>query len=198
MRLMDCRKIAVIGWLAICAAGVMLAQTNPTDTSPQLPVSYIATAFGQAGPLAGKSFGVTVYVTGWTSDAVVQELAATLKSKGPDGLLKAMYDMKDVGRVAPADSVGSGFRVAQIHPDGKGGYHIVMVTDRPISVPEASYAGRSMQYPFGIVTLNVDKDGKGSGILAPVCKIKFNKKNELEIEHYGQKPFRLANVQLNK
>jgi hypothetical protein len=46
--------------------------------------------------------------------------------------------------------------------------------------------------------LNVDKNGKGTGTLAPVCKIKFNKKNELEIENYGQKPFRLANVYLQK
>ncbi len=32
----------------------------------------------------------------------------------------------------------------------------------------------------------------------PVCKIKFNKKNELEIEHYGQKTLRLANVRMEK
>jgi hypothetical protein len=45
---------------------------------------------------------------------------------------------------------------------------------------------------------STDKNGKGTGNLAPVCKIKFNKKNEFEIENYGQKPFRLANVYLQK
>jgi hypothetical protein len=59
-------------------------------------------------------------------------------------------------------------------------------------------AGRSTDYQFGIVVLDVDKNGKGTGKLAPVCKIKFNKKNELEIENFGQKPFRLANVYLQK
>ena len=49
-------------------------------------------------------------------------------------------------------------------------------------------SGRSTQCPFGIIVLNVDSAGKGTGTLAPICKIKFNKKNELEIEHYGQKP----------
>ncbi len=49
-----------------------------------------------------------------------------------------------------------------------------------------------------LLCFNVDKDGKGTGQLAPVCKIKFNKKNELEIENYGQKLFRLANVYLQK
>jgi hypothetical protein len=48
------------------------------------------------------------------------------------------------------------------------------------------------------VVLNIDKDGQGTGTLAPVCKIKFDKKGELEIEHYGQKPWRLANVRREK
>jgi hypothetical protein len=46
---------------------------------------------------------------------------------------------------------------------------------------------RSTDYQFGILVLNIDKDGKATGTLAPVCKIKFNKNGELEIEHYGQK-----------
>jgi hypothetical protein len=73
-----------------------------------------------------------------------------------------------------------------------------MVTNRPMSFGELYRGGRSLDYQFGIVVLNVDKNGKGTGTLAPVCKIKFNKKNELEIENYGQKPFRLANVYLQK
>jgi len=48
------------------------------------------------------------------------------------------------------------------------------------------------------VVLNLDKDGNGTGTLAPVCKIKFNKKDELEIENYGQKPLRLTNVRRMK
>jgi hypothetical protein len=48
------------------------------------------------------------------------------------------------------------------------------------------------------VVLDLDKDGNGTGTLAPICKVKFNKKDELEIEHFGQKPFRLANVRKMK
>ena len=39
---------------------------------------------------------------------------------------------------------------------------------------------------------------KAPDALAPICKIKFNKKGELEIENYGQKPLRLVNVQMGK
>ncbi|MGB8911757.1 MAG: hypothetical protein WCC85_05760, partial [Candidatus Sulfotelmatobacter sp.] len=75
-----------------------------------------------------------------------------------------------------------------------GGQHIVLATDRPISFGEAYNSTRSRDYPIGIVVLDVDKDGKGTGTFALACKIKFNKNDELQIEHYGQKPFRLANV----
>ena len=57
---------------------------------------------------------------------------------------------------------------------------------------------RSTQYPFGIIVLSVDGTGKGTGTLSPICKIKFNKKDELEIENYGKKPLRLANARIEK
>jgi hypothetical protein len=66
-----------------------------------------------------------------------------------------------------------------------------------MSFGELYRGGRSLDYQFRIVVLNVDKTGKGTGTLAPVCKIRF-KKNELEVENFGQKPFRLANVYLQK
>lgn len=73
-----------------------------------------------------------------------------------------------------------------------------MATNRAISFPELWNGTRSTDYPIGIVVLDVDKNAKGTGSFAPACKIKFNKKGELEIENYGQKPFRLANVHREK
>jgi hypothetical protein len=168
--------------------------------APQLnlPAQYAAVAFGQSGSVAGKSFGLTVYVDEVTNDGEAQEMAATLKNKGPDALLSMMEGMKDKGRVAPTGSVGTGMRVVRIHPAKDGGHKIILVTDRPISFPELWNGTRSRDYKFGILVLNVNKDGKGDGSFSPLVKIKFNKKNELEIENYGQKPFRLANVYRQK
>jgi hypothetical protein len=148
--------------------------------------------------MAGKSFGLNLYITGWTTDQQVKDFISVLREKGPDGLVKAMDKRDDVGRLSPTGSVGSGFRFARYSATATGGLHIVMVTNRPMSFGELYHGGRSTSYQFGIVVLDVDKYGKGTGSLAPVCKIRFNKKNELEIENYGQKPFRLANVNLQK
>jgi hypothetical protein len=171
---------------------------EPPKTQPDLPVQYSATAIGQSGAAAGKSFGLTVYVQELTSDGEIQELASTLKHKGQDGLVSALEGIKDKGRVAPTGSVGTGMRVVRIHPTKDGGQRIVLATNRPISFPELYNSTRSTNYKIGIVVLNVDKDGKGTGTFSPLCKVKFNKQNELEVEHYGQKPFRLANVYRQK
>jgi hypothetical protein len=184
-----------IGLLSLAFQLPCVAQASDSlKTQVHVPAQYSAVAFGQAGAVAGRSFSLSVYVQELTSDGDVQELAATLKNKGQDGLVSALEDIKDKGRVAPAGSVGTGMRFIRIHPTEDGGERIVLVTNRPISFPELYNGTRSRDYQFGIVVLNVDRDGKGTGSFAPLCKIKFNKKNELEIEHYGQKPFRLANV----
>jgi len=192
-------RLLSIALLACFALSNGAAQTaEQPKTQPDLPAQYAATAFGQSGSAAGKSFSLNVYVQQLTSDGEVEELAATLRHKGQDGLVSALEKINDKGRVAPTGSVGTGMRIVRIHPTKDGGQHIVLASNRPISFSELYNATRSTSYKIGIVVLNVDKDGKGTGSFAPLCKVKFNKKNELEIEHYGQKPFRLANVYRQK
>ena len=198
MRLKSLRVMIILFVLSGCTLSNAFAQNGDNKPLTDLPRQFAATAIGQAGSMAGKSFGVTIYITAWTTDQQVQDFISVLKEKGPDGLVKAMEKTSDVGRLSPTGFVGSGFRFARYRPTPDGGLHIVMVTNRPMSFGELYRGGRSTDYQFGIVVLNVDKNGKGTGTLAPVCKIKFNKKNELEIENYGQKPLRLANVYLQK
>jgi hypothetical protein len=192
------RVITALVVFSGCLLFHAFAQNGDNKPLSDLPRQFAATAMGQAGATAGKSFGVNVYITGWTTDQQVKDYISTLKENGPDGLVKAMEKTDDVGRLSPTGFVGSGFRFARYRPTANGGLHIVMVTNRPMSFGEVYRGNRSTDYQFGIVVLDVDKDGKGTGKLAPVCKIKFNKKNELEIENFGQKPFRLANVYLQK
>lgn len=186
--------VVLSGWMQPGA----FAQSGDNKPLTDLPRQFSGTAFGQAGAAAGKSFGVNIYVTGWTTDQQVQDYISVLREKGPDGLVKAMENTSDVGRISPTGFVGNGFRFARYRPGPDGGLHITMVTNRPMSFGELYRGGRSTDYQFGIAVLDVDKNGKGTGKLAPVCKIKFNKKGELEIENYGQKPLRLANVYLQK
>jgi len=188
--------LTLFGLMALSSAAAQSAAGTAENAG--LPAQYAATAIGQGGATSGKSFGVNIYITGVTNDEEAGEYKAVLKEKGPDGLVSALGKAKDLGRIAPTGSVGTGVRFVRIRPTPDGGQHIVMVTDRPISMAELFNSTRSRDYPFGVVVMNVDKSGKGTGTLAPICKIRFNKKGELEIEHYGQKPFRLANLRREK
>ena len=187
-------------YLAVLLAFAVLVLTNTRaqEPKPPVPAQYAATAIGQAGAAAGKTFGMNIYIDGTTSDGERDELLGILKQKGQSGVVSKFADTKDIGRVAPTGSVGTGVRFIRIRPTPNGGLHIIMATDRPISFPELYNSTRSTDYPIGIVVLDVDKNGKGTGKFAPLCKVKFNKKGELEIENYGQKPFRLANVYREK
>ena len=71
------------------------AQTpGATNEKYGLPAQYSATAFGQAGSAAGKSFGLTIYVTDLTDDATTQTLAATRRVHDVDrGIYR--YELAD-------------------------------------------------------------------------------------------------------
>lgn len=189
------RNLLIVALVTLFVAVSGVAAQEPT---PSVPAQYSATAFGQSGGAAGKSFGMNIYVEQTSTSGEIEELLGILKSKGQDALVSAMEKMKDKGRVAPTGSTGTGMKTITIRPRAGGGQHIVLATNRWLSFTELINGTRSKDYPIGIVVLDVDKDGKGTGSFAPLCKVKFNKAKELEIEHYGQKPFRLANVKREK
>src|ERR1700727_1803763 len=191
MRIKNLRTVTIMSILLMCLT-VAYAQKEDAKSLSILPRQFAATAFGQAGTVAGRSFGLNLYITGWTTNQQVRDYISVLKEKGPDGLVRAMEKTSDVGRLSPTGFVGSGFRFARYRPTADGGLHIVMVTNRPMSFGELYHGGRSTSYQFGIVVLNVDKNGKGTGTLAPVCKIKFMRKNELDRENFGQNKFQLG------
>ena len=193
MNILRLRFLAAATFFVLLSFANGVAQADqPTKPPFDLPARFTAVAYTQSG--ATQTFGVTIYVDAVSSEGEIEELAATLKQKGQDGLENAMDDLKDKGRVAPAASTGVGMEVVRIRPGKDGGYHIVLLGNRRIVFGSVS---RVNNYKFSIVALNVDKDGKGTGLLAPACLIKF-KNNKPEIENYGQKPLRLEAVKLQK
>jgi len=184
------------GLLYLFVALIPLTATGQSESSKK-PEHFSATAFGQQGMFAGKTVTLNINVADYSSDQEVQELAATLQSKGSDALLKAIQKMK--GNANAAVTGYTGWRVAVVRQrPTENGRTIVMFGDRPISFYEARNAPRSKSYEFGLLILNVNDKGEGDGLLYGACQVKFNKDNQLEVEHYGMAPARLAAVKLWK
>jgi hypothetical protein len=139
---------------------------------------------------------VTFIVNSYSPEPEVHSLVGTLKKSGPDGLLKAVDDLDEKGRVAPTHSVGTGVEVIRQVPMKDGKRRITLLTGRNITMAETRNMSRSRDYPFGLAFLEVDSKGKGTGVMYIGCKIKFNKQEQIEIESYGIAPLRLMNVYL--
>lgn len=176
----------------------VLATTSFAQTTDQgLPEQYSATAFITSGAAQGKSVEVNIYVDRYSTDEERQDFLNVLKTKGQDGLETAFDKAKPCGRVAIVGTTGN--TVSYIRAQSAETKRIIrMATNRTISFPELWTSPRSRDYKFGIVELRLDSDGKGEGTLLYATKVKFNKKGELELEHYGQSPVRLANVRKQK
>ena len=124
------------------------------DVKPEV---YSASAVYTSG--RAKTVAVKIYVSSYTSDEEVAQLANILKTEGSDALLKAINKM-DRGKLAVVGKTGNNVGVIRTRSTDQGTM-ITMVMERPVAFAELWRNTRSTDYPFGIIQMTVDKDGKG-------------------------------------
>ena len=130
----------------------------------------------------------------YTSEEEAVELIEVLAKEGPDGLRKALEKL-DRGWISIGPRTGYPIAFARSF-DTPEGRIVRIATDRPVSFIEARSMLRTMGYPFGIIELQLDQDGKGEGRLIAAAEIKFNKEGRLEIESFGLEPFRILRARV--
>jgi hypothetical protein len=185
-----------IAFLLLCGATLIWAQVDKPAEPKKLNEMYSGTAFVQVAGRSGN-FGLSIYVDSYSTDEEVAQLAQILRDKGSDELLNAVSKLKGKGRLSPTGRVGTDIKVIRVRKTEKG-CRIFLVTDRPITFVELYNGTRSRDYQFGVVQLDLDEQGAGEGAMLVATKISFDKENQLELEHYGIDPVRLANVRKEK
>jgi hypothetical protein len=185
------RLFAFISAFAALTA-VALAQ-RPNDA---LPLRLNAVAIGTGGPLTrGGAAQVEMTITRWSSDAETTRLLAVLKEKGPEELLEAVRDAKSVGTIRTPGNLAYDLRYAQQEMLGDGIQRIVLITDRPISMWEAVNRPRTIDYPFTLIELRLNKDGEGQGKLNLATRIDISRSGKIvELENYDAQPIQLNEV----
>ena len=123
--------------------------------------SYAAVVVGTGGRIGGRTLNLNIIIDSYTSDEQVREYLVLLQEEGQDALRKVLENTT-VGRIAPVATTGTDLSIARVHPTDDGKI-IRLVTARPVSFFEAYRGGRSMDYPFTIMELRLDKEGKGEG-----------------------------------
>ena len=141
---------AVLGLTVALGSPAVVAQTNGQPEE----LSATAIVNNNLGAGAGR---VIMRVTRWSTEAERGRLARALLTEGADQLLDDLRDMKSVGTIRTPDSLGYDLRYAHQEPGEDGGRRIVIATDRPIGFWEAVNRPRTVDYPFTVIQMQLDK-----------------------------------------
>jgi hypothetical protein len=147
--------------------------------------------------LATGAGTVQMRITRWSSEAERTTLVNTLLMKGPSALLDALRETMPVGTIKTPDSLGYDLHYAQQTPGEDGGRRIVIATDRPIGFWEAWNRPRTVDYPFTVIQMQIDRDGKGKGTMSYATRVLAHD-NVIELENYTSSPVMLTQVESEK
>lgn len=156
---------------------------------------FTATAVNMTGVGRPGAGVIEIGIERWSTQGERDRLIQTLKEKGEDKLLDQLRDMPRVGYIRTPQSLGWDLHFARTVKRDDGSRQVVIATDRPMSFWEASRRPRSADYPFTLIDIRFDPDGKGVGKLAVASKITANSKTgTIEVENFGIEPVRLTEV----
>lgn len=187
-------SMAILG-----GAALSNAQHTVQGTSPEIFNAYaLNTAAAQESGDKGRLEVVTVIIERWSTEEERQALLQAFDKKGPDGLLSALQKMERLGTLRASSTLGWDLRYAFQEPTEDGGRRIIVATERKVSHWQAGSDKRT-DYPFTLVELRLDKEGKGEGRLSVATKIVRSKDGKsIELENYSAEPVQLQDVHKQK
>ena len=194
---------------AFSARPPLAAPIERQPAVPALPLRLSAFAVNMSTAQRGKNTAVMdIRITRWSTAEERERLISTAVEKGQDALLRSLQKMPDHGRIAiPAWTgpdphnarLGWTLHYAFATPGDDGGLRIGIATDRYIGVWEAREQPRTIDYPFTLIEIRLDAEGKGVGKMAVATKIDFDKKTkQMVLENYASEPVRLNEVKIQK
>ena len=183
------RTLAAVS-LAAMAAVPLSAQS--TVSGPQKFTAF-AVDVSAMTPRA-RTTPVDITINRWSSDADRDGLLAILRDKGQDALLAAVQKLPVVGYLTTPGSLRYDLHYARQRDEAEGGRTIFLLTDRYVGSWEAANRPRTIDYPFTLIKLQVDKDGDGTGEATIYTKITLKNAGTIELENYTNRPVTLNDV----
>lgn len=155
----------------------------------------VAANMGQVrGPMASQ---VDIDIKRWSTDGQRDELTNILRTRGEQALLDALQKQPVVGTIRTPDSLAYDLHYARVQPWGDGGQQIILAIDRPIGFWEARNDSRSLNYPFTIIEMRVNHDGKGQGTMSVATRV-IPAGSQIVLEDYTSQPMLLTEVTREK
>lgn len=197
------RTVTPLAALALVVLGfAVAARASSQSSGEKLDITAFAVNMSNIG--TGANAVVEIRIDRWSTAEERRHLIETMVEKNADALLRELQKTPSHGRFSIPGLQGPDPHELRLGHDlhytwqtaqPDGGRRIVIATDRYIGFGEARNQPRSIDYPFTLFEIRIDKDGKGQGKMAVATKIMFDKKkNTIELENYASEPVRLNNV----
>jgi hypothetical protein len=198
---MKARFFFLCSFLAVLALSFSMpapAQDEKRKSEKFGALAYMPHGAGPAMVGAGARVNVDLWVDNYTTDAEAKAMAGALLEGGSEALLKVLEKAKTIGKIRLSGRVGFyDFKLIRSHQT-ESGRRIYAIGDRPVGFLEAYAGNRSLDYPFGILQLDLKKNSKGkeegTGALLYSAKIKVLGGNSIDVESYGIAPIQLMGV----
>ena len=136
---------------------------------------------------------VNITIDRLTPDEVSGRLLKVLADDGQEAFLRELLKQKPVGWIATPTSLRYDFFFARSFPTDEKGRRIILITDRPMQIWERLSGATSRDYPFTVVELHLDNEGRGNGTLAQLAQLRSSG-DVLGIENLATGPMRLSEV----
>jgi hypothetical protein len=184
------RKFGYCGLLlAFLLSGVIHASSQDDKKIETID----ATAMGTSTQL-GHTVGVKITIYQYSTPEDRQVLVDAFKKGQQPGLVKALQDMKSVGRIAIPGTLCYDISYIALIPTPTG-RKIRFVTNRVIQFAEAYYNTQSTAFDLtaGEFDLNDADNKKSAGVLYPAAQLIINNKGELQFD-LRKNPWNLTNI----
>jgi hypothetical protein len=177
----------VLSWAVLVAAALPLG-------AQAVPETFTATATVKTASGATATAPLTIAIDRKMSPTEADSLIAAFKTGGAAALRKALVGVAPTGSVRLGNGNPTPTRLTLERLTDKGRL-LTIVTDQPIALLGAGLPGAKAKegYDFGIIDIEVDAKGQGSGTLSPAAKVTV-KQGVFVTEDYASELVRLSGV----
>jgi hypothetical protein len=177
----------------------VLRPSHPSAQTNGEPERFTGVAVNMGSPGRAGADQVEIVVNRWSTETERTRLLQTLFDKGPEKLLETLTDLPRVGYFRTPTSIAYDLHYAHRESQPDRGERIVLATDRYINFWEARNQPRSIDYPFTVIELHFDGDGKGEGKMSIATKITAEKESRtIVLENYATQPVMLNEIRRQK
>ena len=186
------RSIGVLSWILVVAV------SGTAGSSQKGSETFTASATVKTAGGATASAPVTITVDRMMPENEAKSLLNAFTSGGAEGLRKALVGVAPTGSVRVGSGEPTATRLAMERTTGTGRL-LTLVTDKPILFLGAGLPGAKPRqgYDFGVIDLEVDAQGSGTGTLAPAASV-TSKGGAFVVQDYGGELIKLTAVRRAK